>query len=148
MASQMHGEAVNPFPQHVQNQINRGKDDLPTFLRVLLVAFVRYENQMMTLGRCERSCCSFYWLSFYVIHLQHNVFNPLRPKGCIQNHHGRVSRLLLGSFCVLQHCVHQVRNFVSQQFLNPSFSRRVSFYPYAMFQTHSLHSSAYSSIPA
>jgi hypothetical protein len=103
MASQMHGEAVNPFPQHVQNQINRGKDDLPTFLRVLLVAFVRYENQMMTLGRCERTC----FCSIFVIRLQHNVFNSLGPKRCIQNHHGRVSRVFLGSFCILQHCVHK-----------------------------------------
>jgi hypothetical protein len=50
-ASAMHGEPISPFPQHIQSQINRGKDDLPTFLRVLLVAFVRYENQLIALGR-------------------------------------------------------------------------------------------------
>jgi len=37
----------------VQNQINRGKDDIPTFLRVLLVAFVRHENTIMALSRCS-----------------------------------------------------------------------------------------------
>jgi hypothetical protein len=51
-AAEMHGELVNPLPLHVQNQINRGKEDLPVFLRVLLVAFVRYENHMMALSRC------------------------------------------------------------------------------------------------
>ena len=50
-AAEMHGELVDPLPLHVQNQINRGKEDLPVFLRVLLVAFVRYENHMMALSR-------------------------------------------------------------------------------------------------
>jgi hypothetical protein len=47
----MHGERVEAFPIPVQNQINRGKDDLPTFLRLLLVAFVRNENRLLSLGR-------------------------------------------------------------------------------------------------
>jgi hypothetical protein len=51
-AAEMHGELVDPLPLHVQNQINRGKEDLPVFLRVLLVAFIRYENHMMALSRC------------------------------------------------------------------------------------------------
>lgn len=57
-ASQMHdtldgGGKYNPvlLPQHVQAQINRGKDDLPLFLRFLLVAFVRHENKLVALGR-------------------------------------------------------------------------------------------------
>jgi hypothetical protein len=49
----MHGDLADPLPLHVQNQINRGKEDLPTFLRAILTAFVRYENHMMALGRCS-----------------------------------------------------------------------------------------------
>jgi hypothetical protein len=53
MHDKLSGEKYNPvlLPQHVQAQINRGKDDLPLFLRVLLVAFVRYENQLVALSR-------------------------------------------------------------------------------------------------
>ena len=43
-AAETHGELADPLPLHVQNQINRGKEDLPVFLRVLLVAFVRYST--------------------------------------------------------------------------------------------------------
>jgi hypothetical protein len=53
MHDTLSNDKYNPvqLPLHVQAQINRGKDDLPLFLRVLLVAFVRHENQLLALSR-------------------------------------------------------------------------------------------------
>lgn len=82
-AAEMHGELVDPLPLHVQNQINRGKEDLPVFLRVLLVAFVRYENHMMALSRC----CGFLFsitLIFVCATLYTLVFSTTSPARAIQ----------------------------------------------------------------